>query len=44
MCSERGLTLVDLDGVVESSPVDGVHFDPAGHQAIGAAVAAALQA
>lgn len=44
MCSERGLTLVDLNGVVESSPVDGVHFDPAGHRAIGAAVAAALQA
>ncbi len=42
MCAERGLTLVDLAGVVESSPVDGVHFDPAGHRAIGAAVAAGM--
>ncbi len=43
MTAERGLSLVDLAGVVESSPVDGVHFDPAGHQAIGDTVAAALQ-
>ncbi len=44
MATERGCALLDLRGVVESSPVDGIHFDAAGHRAIGEAVAAALTA
>ena len=43
MAKERDLPLVDLRGVVDSSPLDGIHFDAAGHRAIGEAVAAALQ-
>jgi len=42
MAAERGCDLLDLRGVVESSPVDGIHFDAAGHRAIGEAVASAL--
>jgi lysophospholipase L1-like esterase len=42
MAAGRGLDLLDLRGVAESSPLDGVHFDAANHRAIGEAVAAAL--
>jgi lysophospholipase L1-like esterase len=42
MASEHPCTLVDLRGVVTPSPLDGVHFDAAGHAAIAAAVAAAV--
>jgi lysophospholipase L1-like esterase len=42
MAKEHPCRLLDLRGVVESSPVDGIHFDMPGHAAIGAAVADAL--
>ncbi len=42
MAAERDCALVDLRGVVESSPIDGIHFDAAGHAAIGRAVSAAV--
>jgi lysophospholipase L1-like esterase len=43
MASERDVTLIDLTGVVQSSLLDGVHFDADGHRAIGEVVAAALR-
>lgn len=42
MAAEHPCRLLDLAGIVESSPVDGVHFDATGHAAIAAAVAQAL--
>ncbi len=42
MAMERTVTLLDLRGVATSSPLDGIHFDPAGHRAIGEAVAGVL--
>lgn len=44
MAKEHPCRLLDLHGIVESSPVDGIHFDVPGHAAIGAAVADALAA
>ncbi len=43
MTAGRGLELLDLRGVAESSPLDGVHFDAENHRAIGEAVAAAIR-
>jgi lysophospholipase L1-like esterase len=42
MTTEHPCPLLDLRGVVESSPIDGIHFDVPAHAAIGAAVADAL--
>jgi lysophospholipase L1-like esterase len=38
-----GARWLDLDGVADVDPLDGLHFDAAAHAAIGAAVAAALR-
>lgn len=35
--------LLDLDGVAEPTPLDGVHFEADAHHAIGLAVAEALR-
>jgi lysophospholipase L1-like esterase len=43
MAKEHDVTLLDLRGVATSSPLDGIHFDPEGHRAIGEAVAAVLK-
>jgi len=42
MAEEHPCTVLDLRGLVESSPTDGIHFDVPAHAAIGAAVAGAL--
>jgi lysophospholipase L1-like esterase len=42
MASEHPCTLVDLRGVADPTPLDGVHFEASGHAAIAAAVANAL--
>ena len=42
MAEEHPCTVLDLCGIVESSPTDGIHFDVPAHAAIGAAVAGAL--
>lgn len=39
----RGVDFLDLNGIAQSSPVDGIHFEPETHAAIGKAVAAAIQ-
>ncbi len=39
----RGLGFLDAGTVLQCSPVDGIHFAPEGHAALGEAVAAALQ-
>jgi lysophospholipase L1-like esterase len=44
MVADRGCAITDLRGVVESSPLDGIHFDAEGHAAIARAVADALPA
>jgi lysophospholipase L1-like esterase len=36
---DLGVTVLDLDGVCEPTPEDGIHFDRAAHEAIGLAVA-----
>jgi lysophospholipase L1-like esterase len=38
MCAESGADLLDLDGVVAYSPLDGHHLDGDGHAAVAAAV------
>ena len=43
MAAARGIAFLDLQPVVSPSPVDGIHFDAAGHQLIGGAVAEALR-
>jgi lysophospholipase L1-like esterase len=43
MATETGCALLDLDPVVQPSPLDGVHFDAAGHEAIGRAAAASVK-
>jgi lysophospholipase L1-like esterase len=40
MGKERGITVLYPDAVTQSSPVDGIHFSPESHAAIGALVAA----
>jgi len=42
MVEEHPCVLLDLRGVVDSSPIDGIHFDVPAHTGIGAAVAKAL--
>jgi len=42
MAEEHPCALLDLRGVVDSSPIDGIHFDVPAHAGIGAAVAKAL--
>jgi lysophospholipase L1-like esterase len=42
MAEEHPCAVLDLRGLVESSPTDGIHFDVPAHAAIGAAVAGAL--
>ena len=37
------MPLLDLAPFAESSPVDGIHFDAAEHEAIGLGVAAAVR-
>ena len=37
------VTLLDPSGGATSSPLDGIHFDPEAHRAIGEAVAAVLK-
>ena len=38
-----GCIVLDLDGIAAPSELDGVHFDEAGHRAIGLAVAASVR-
>lgn len=40
----RGLGFLDAGGVLETSPVDGIHYAPEGHAALAVAVAEALKA
>lgn len=42
MAAERGVHFFDAGSVIRSSPVDGIHLDPAAHAALGKAVAAAI--
>jgi lysophospholipase L1-like esterase len=39
VAEEKGCQLLNADEIVASSDVDGVHFDPEGHEALGLAVA-----
>jgi lysophospholipase L1-like esterase len=43
VCEPLGVALLDLEGVCEPTPEDGVHFDLEAHRAIGLAVANALR-
>jgi lysophospholipase L1-like esterase len=38
----RGLGFLDASSVLETSPTDGIHFEPEGHAALATAVAAAI--
>lgn len=40
----RAAAFLDAGSVTEASPIDGVHLDPAGHAAIGRAVAGSIRA
>jgi lysophospholipase L1-like esterase len=40
----KGCALLDVDAILSCSPVDGIHFDPAGHLALGQAVAQRVRA
>lgn len=42
MAQERGVHSFDAGSVIRSSPVDGIHFDPDAHAALGQAIAAAI--
>jgi lysophospholipase L1-like esterase len=42
MAAERGVHFFDAGSVIKSSPVDGIHFDPEAHAALGKAVAAEI--
>ena len=42
MAAERGVHFFDAGSVIKSDPVDGIHFDPAAHAALGKAIAAEI--
>lgn len=42
LAEARGCAVLDAGGVIEVSPLDGIHFDAAAHAALGAAVAGAV--
>ncbi len=42
MAAERGVHFFDAGSVIKSSPVDGIHFDPQAHAALGKAIAAEI--
>lgn len=44
MAARLGVPFLDAGGVVAVDPLDGVHYDAAGHAALGRAVAAAIRA
>ena len=39
MCAERGIPMLNAGDVIQSSPVDGIHFEPTEHLKLGKAVA-----
>ena len=43
LAEEAQVPLLDLAPFAESSPLDGIHFEAADHEAIGVAVAAAVR-
>jgi lysophospholipase L1-like esterase len=43
LAEEAQVPLLDLAPIAESSPIDGIHFEAADHEAIGLAVAAAAR-
>ena len=43
MADRAGVALLDLRGVAEPTPLDGIHFEGDAHRAIGMAVADALR-
>jgi lysophospholipase L1-like esterase len=43
MTDRAGVALLDLRGIVEPTPLDGIHFEADAHRAIGMAVAGALR-
>jgi len=42
LAAARGVGFLDAGQVIAVSPVDGVHYEPEGHAALGAAVARAV--
>lgn len=44
IAADRGVSFLDAGTVIESSPVDGIHFDAATHAKLGQAVARAIGA
>jgi lysophospholipase L1-like esterase len=42
MASDRGVHFFDAGSVIKSSPVDGIHFAPEAHAALGRAIAAEI--
>ena len=44
MADRAGVALLDLRGIAEPTPLDGIHFEADAHRAIGMAVADALRA
>ncbi len=44
VAADRGVAFLDASAVIESSPVDGIHFDAETHARLGRAVAKALAA
>jgi lysophospholipase L1-like esterase len=43
LADATGCAILDLDGIAAPSELDGVHFDDAGHEAIGLAVASSVR-
>jgi len=43
LAEEAEVPLLDLAPFAESSPIDGIHFEAADHDAVGRAVAAAVR-
>ena len=43
VAADRGVAYLDAGGVIESSPIDGVHWSPQAHRAIGQAIAASVK-
>lgn len=43
VAADRGVTYLNAGDVMESSPIDGVHWSPQAHRAIGQAIAASVK-
>lgn len=43
VAADRGVAYLNAGDVIESSPIDGVHWSPQAHRAIGQAIAAAVE-